>query len=120
MNLRVMSEVEDNTWFQRTVLAYYDAYDTFTDILYPWVIPYQEQYTVTQAQFKDMKGALAVGQKALRLSQLLSAEGEPGVIWQKATLVRRVNELLQMKRSFEREPSKQVVYGPGLQDHDPF
>ncbi|MBW2965482.1 hypothetical protein KY342_00090 [Candidatus Woesearchaeota archaeon] len=97
--------------FSSLVADYVTAIEYF-DQLYSWAKELGQRDIIITSEFDEIEEALAVGGAALRRSAELSAksisdyDAKP-----RDDLIKRVNEVLHIRRGFMQNPKKQIILG---------
>jgi len=90
---------------------YVDAIKYF-DQLYMWTKEVCKKHSITISEFDQIEETLEVGRTALLKSAELSAHSVSNYDTKpRDNLIKRVNEVLQIRRAFMNDPKKQLVLG---------
>ena len=97
--------------FSSLLQDYIDAIEYF-DQLYSWAKELGQRNRITTSEFNEIEEALAVGGAALRRSAELSAKSISNYDAKpRDDLIKRVNEVLNIRREFMQGSEKQLALG---------
>ena len=90
---------------------YIEAVEYF-DQVYPWIEELGKRTRITTVEFEEIEQELEVGRVALLKSGELSAHSISNYDTKtRDDLIKRVYEVLQIRRAFMNDPKKQLILG---------